>query len=61
MKDDIKQQVKELMEENRNLRFTNRQLLKNLTDLKYEYAVIQMVNNRLEAEIQKMKGEENDK
>ena len=49
------------MEENRNLRFTNRQLLKNLTDLKYEYAVIQMVNNRLEAEIQKMKGEENDK
>ena len=58
---DIKQQIRELMEENRNLRFTNRQLLKNLTDLKYEYAVIQMVNNRLEAEIQKMKGEENDK
>ena len=49
------------MEENRNLRFTNRQLLKNLTDLKYENAVLQMVNNRLEAEIQKMKGEENDK
>ena len=61
MRDDIKQQIRELMEENRNLRFTNRQLLKNLTDLKYEYAVIQMVNNRLEAEIQKMKGEENDK
>lgn len=58
---DIKQQIRELMEENRNLRFTNRQLLKSLTDLKYEYAVIQMVNNRLEAEIQKMKGEENDK
>ena len=58
---EIKQQIRELMEENRNLRFTNRQLLKNLTDLKYEYAVIQMVNNRLEAEIQKMKGEENDK
>lgn len=61
MRNDIKQQIRELMEENRNLRFTNRQLLKNLTDLKYEYAVIQMVNNRLEAEIQKMKGEENDK
>lgn len=61
MKDDIKQQIRELMEENRNLRFTNRQLLKNLTDLKYENAVLQMVNNRLEAEIQKMKGEENDK
>lgn len=61
MRTDIKQQVRELMEENRNLRFTNRQLLKNLTDLKYEYAVIQMVNQRLEAEIQKMKGEENDK
>lgn len=58
---DIKQQIRELMEENRNLRFTNRQLLKNLTDLKYENAVLQMVNNRLEAEIQKMKGEENDK
>lgn len=61
MRDDIKQQIRELMEENRNLRFTNRQLLKNLTDLKYENAVLQMVNNRLEAEIQKMKGEENDK
>ena len=61
MRDDIKQQIMELMEENRNLRFTNRQLLKNLTDLKYENAVLQMVNNRLEAEIQKMKGEENDK
>ena len=61
MKDDIKQQIRELMEENRNLRFTNRQLLKNITDLKYENAVLQMVNNRLEAEIQKMKGEENDK
>ena len=61
MKDDIKQQIRELMEENRNLRFTNRQLLKNLTDLKYEYAVIQMVNNRLEAEILKLKGgQEND-
>lgn len=58
---DIKQQIRELMEENRNLRLTNRQLLKNLTDLKYENAVLQMVNNRLEAEIQKMKGEENDK
>ena len=58
---EIKQQIRELMEENRNLRFTNRQLLKNLTDLKYENAVLQMVNNRLEAEIQKMKGEENDK
>lgn len=44
------------MEENRNLRFTNRQLLKNLTDLKYENAVLQMVNNRLEAEILKLKG-----
>ena len=58
---DIKQQIRELMEKSRNLRFTNRQLLKNLTDLKYENAVLQMVNNRLEAEIQKMKGEENDK
>lgn len=58
---DIKQQIRELMEENRNLRFTNRQLLKNLTDLKYEYAVLQMVNNRLEAEILKLKGgQEND-
>lgn len=53
---DIKQQIRELMEENRNLRFTNRQLLKNLTDLKYENAVLQMVNNRLEAEILKLKG-----
>ena len=61
MKDDIKQQVRELIEENKNLKYTNRQLLKNLTDLKYENAVLQMVNNRLEAEIQKMKGEENDK
>ena len=61
MKDDIKQQVRELIEENKNLKYTNRQLLKSLTDLKYENAVLQMVNNRLEAEIQKMKGEENDK
>ena len=61
MKDDIKQQVRELIEENKNLRFTNRQLLKSLTDQKYENAVLQMVNQRLEAEIQKMKGEENDK
>lgn len=53
---EIKQQIRELMEENRNLRFTNRQLLKNLTDLKYENAVLQMVNNRLEAEILKLKG-----
>ena len=58
---DIKQQIRELMEENRNLRFTNRQLLKNLTDLKYENAVLQMVNNRLEAENLKLKGgQEND-
>ena len=61
MKDDIKQQVRELIEENKNLRYTNRQLLKSLTDQKYENAVLQMVNQRLEAEIQKMKGEENDK
>ena len=61
MRDDIKQQVRELIEENRNLRYTNRQLLKSLTDQKYENAVLQMVNQRLEAEIQKMKGEENDK
>ena len=61
MRDDIKQQIRELMEENRNLRFTNRELLKNLTDLKYENAVLQMVNNRLEAEILKLKGgQEND-
>ena len=59
MRDDIKQQVRELIEENKNLRYTNRQLLKNLTDLKYENAVLQMVNQRLEAEIQKMKGEDN--
>ena len=59
MKDDIKQQVRELIEENKNLRFTNRQLLKSLTDQKYENAVLQMVNQRLEAEIQKMKGEDN--
>ena len=58
---DIKQQIRELIEENKNLRYTNRQLLKSLTDLKYENAVLQMINNRLEAEIQKMKGEENDK
>ena len=58
MKDDIKQQVRELIEENKNLRYTNRQLLKSLTDQKYENAVLQMVNQRLEAEIQKMKGEE---
>ncbi len=58
MRDDIKQQIKELIEENRNLRYTNRQLLKSLTDQKYENAVLQMVNQRLEAEIQKMKGEE---
>lgn len=58
MRDDIKQQVRELVEENRNLRYTNRQLLKSLTDQKYENAVLQMVNQRLEAEIQKMKGEE---
>ena len=56
--DDIKQQVRELIEENKNLRYTNRQLLKSLTDQKYENAVLQMVNQRLEAEIQKMKGEE---
>ena len=61
MKDDIKQQVRELIEENKNLRYTNRQLLKSLTDQKYENAVLQMVNQRLEAEIQKMKGEEHDK
>ena len=61
MKDDIKQQVRELIEENKNLRYTNRQLLKSLTDQKYENAVLQMVNQRLEAEIQKMKGEEQDK
>ena len=61
MKDDIKQQVRELVEENKNLRYTNRQLLKSLTDQKYENAVLQMVNNRLEAEIQKLKGEEHDK
>ena len=59
MKDDIKQQVRELVEENKNLRYTNRQLLKSLTDQKYENAVLQMVNQRLEAEIQKMKGEDN--
>ena len=59
MKDDIKQQVRELIEENKNLRYTNRQLLKSLTDQKYENAVLQMVNQRLEAEIQKMKGEDN--
>lgn len=58
MRDDIKQQVRELIEENKNLRYTNRQLLKSLTDQKYENAVLQMVNQRLEAEIQKMKGEE---
>ena len=58
MKDDIKQQVRELIEENKNLRYTNRQPLKSLTDQKYENAVLQMVNQRLEAEIQKMKGEE---
>ena len=58
MKDDIKQQVRELIEENKNLRYTNRQLLKSLTDQKYENAVLQMVNQRLEAEIEKMKGEE---
>ena len=56
---DIKQQVRELVEENKNLRYTNRQLLKSLTDQKYENAVLQMVNQRLEAEIQKMKGEDN--
>lgn len=61
MRDDIKQQVRELIEENKNLRYTNRQLLKSLTDQKYENAVLQMVNQRLEAEIQKMKGEEHDK
>ena len=61
MKDDIKQQVRELIEENKNLRYTNRQLLKSLTDQKYENAVLQMVNNRLEAEILKLKGgQEND-
>ena len=59
MKDDIKQQVRELIEENKNLRYTNRQLLKSLTDQKYENAVLRMVNQRLEAEIQKMKGEDN--
>lgn len=58
MRDDIKQQVRELIEENKNLRYTNRQLLKSLTDQKYENAVLQMVNQRLEAEIEKMKGEE---
>ena len=58
MRDDIKQQVRELIEENKNLIYTNRQLLKSLTDQKYENAVLQMVNQRLEAEIQKMKGEE---
>lgn len=51
MRDDIKQQVRELIEENKNLRYTNRQLLKSLTDQKYENAVLQMVNQRLEAEI----------
>ena len=61
MRDDIKQQVRELIEENKNLKYTNRQLLKNLTDLKYEYAVLQMINNRQEAEILKLKGgQEND-
>lgn len=59
MKDDIKQQVRELIEENKNLRYTNRQLLKSLTDQKYENAVLRMVNQRLEAEIQKTKGEDN--
>ena len=58
MRDDIKQQVRELIEDNKNLIYTNRQLLKSLTDQKYENAVLQMVNQRLEAEIQKMKGEE---
>ena len=59
---DIKQQIAELADEVENYKLTNRRLLKKLTDLKYEHAILQMKNNRLEAEIQKMKGEEdNDK
>lgn len=57
MKDDIKQQIRELVEENKNYKLMNRRLLKNLTDLKYEYAKLLMKNARTEVELEQMKGE----
>ena len=57
MNDDISiARIGELTYERDIARLANRQLLRDLTDLKIEIAKLRMKNQRLEAELQKKEG-----
>lgn len=49
--------IGELANELADAKLKNRQLLKDLTDIKINYAMLRMRCERLEAELQKRKGE----
>ena len=51
------QHIEELQTELNTTKMLNRRLLRDITDLKIEVARLQMMNNRLEAELSKWKGD----